>query len=98
MATVINVQSVNETINSVNRQISTQENSLNRIDGIVNSMNGIWEAEDQRVYSEQFQGTKQKIQSFNQGVREALQAMQTYVNDCVNTDRQYGRSLRSVSW
>ena len=97
-ATTINVQAVQDNISQSIKHIETQEKALANISSTINSMNGIWEAEDQRVYSEQFQGTKNKIENFNQGVLESLNAMKQYVNDCVSIDSQTGSNLRNIGW
>ena len=96
--TTINVSTVMESINNANNNISNQESSLGNIDKTVNSMSGVWEAEDQRAYAEQFQITKKKIENFNNSVKESLRNMQNYVNDCVAADNQTGQDIRSVSW
>ena len=97
-ATVINVQAVLDNISSAKKYIDEQNASLNSIKNTVNSMSGIWEAEDQKVYAEQFQSTQKKIETFNNGVVESLDAMKKYVDDCVSIDAQTGRDLRNVSW
>ena len=96
--TTINVSTVMESINNANNNISNQESSLGNIDKTVNSMSGVWEAEDQRAYAEQFQITKKKIENFNNSVKESLRNMQNYVNDCVAADNQTGQDIRNVSW
>jgi uncharacterized protein YukE len=96
--TMINVQAVTDSINDAIKMLSEQEEALGKINNTVDSMNGVWEAEDQRVYSEQFQNTKNKIETFNNSVKDTLQAMQTYVNDCVVADEQTARDLRNISW
>lgn len=96
--TTINVQAIIDSINNARKHIDEQQTALSEINNNINSMNGIWEAEDQRVYAERFQDTKRKIETFNQGVRESLDTMQKYVNDCVSIDDQTGRILRNVSW
>ena len=96
--TIINVQAITDSINSANNQIAAQEAALGEIDSTVNSMSGVWEAEDQRVYAEQFQATKKKIEDFNQAVMESLKTMQQFVNDCVAVDDKTGQDLRNVTW
>ena len=96
--TVINVQAVLDNISSAKKYIAEQNASLNNIKNTVNSMSGIWEAEDQKVYAEQFQSTQRKIETFNNGVVESLDSMKKYVDDCVAIDAQTGRDLRNVSW
>ena len=96
--TMINVQAVTDSINDAIKMLSEQEEALGKINNTVDSMYGVWEAEYQRVYSEQFQNTKNKIETFNNSVKDTLQAMQTYVNDCVVADEQTARDLRNISW
>ena len=96
--TVINVQAVTDSINNAIKMLSEQQEALGQINNTINSMNGVWEAEDQRVYSEQFQNTKNKIETFNKSVHDTLQTMQTYVNDCVAADEQTARDIRNISW
>lgn len=97
-ATTINVQAAYESINNANKFIDEQNNSLDDINGTVNSMTEVWEAADQRVYAEQFRTTQRKISTFNQGLKESLDAMKKYVDDCVAIDAQTARDLRNVSY
>ena len=97
-ATTINVQAAYDSINSANKYIDEQNNSLNDINNTVNSMSGVWEAADQRAYAEQFRTTRQKISTFNQGLKESLDAMKKYVDDCVAIDSQTARDIRNVSY
>ena len=97
-ATIINVQAVHDGISNARKYIDEQTASLGSIDSTINTMSGVWEAEDQKVYAEQFQTTKKKIETFNQGVVEALDSMKKYVDDCVDIDAKTGRDLRNVSW
>ena len=97
-ATIINVQAIQEGINNANRYIDEQISSLNDINNTINSMNGVWEAEDQKMYYDQFQATQKKIENFNQGVRESLDAMKKYIDDCVAVDSQTARDLNNISW
>ena len=98
MATTINVQAVQEGINQSVNYIDLQQKKLADIHNTINSMSGIWESEDQRVYAERFQATKNKIENFNQGINESLEAIRKYVDDCVSIDSQTGRNLRNISW
>lgn len=97
-ATIINVQAIQDSINSANKYIDEQNNSLGSINNTINSMSGVWEAEDQKMYAEQFSSTNKKIETFNQGVKESLDAMKKYVDDCVAIDSQTARDLNNVSW
>ncbi|MBQ7578040.1 MAG: hypothetical protein IJT21_07245 [Synergistaceae bacterium] len=97
-ATIINVQAIQDSINSANRYIDEQNASLSDINNTINSMTGVWEAEDQKMYAEQFNSTQKRIETFNQGVKESLDAMKKYVDDCVAIDSQTARDLNNVSW
>lgn len=97
-ATTINVQASYDSINSANKFIDEQNNSLDNIGSTVKSMSDAWEAADQRAYAEQFQITQKKISTFNQGLKESLESMKKYVDDCVAIDAKTARDLRNVSW
>jgi len=97
-ATTINVQAIQDSINNANRYLDDQNASIADISNTINSMNGVWEAEDQKVYAEQFKSTQKRIETFNRGVQESLNAMKKYVEDCVAIDLQTARDLGNVSW
>ena len=96
--TMINVQAVRDKLEKSQKELTQQQSSLDKINNVINSMSGIWESEDQRVYAEQFQATKRKIESFNSYINESLTAIDNFVNDCVTADTQTGRELRNVHW
>ena len=96
--TMINVQAVRDKLEKSQKELTQQQSSLDKINNVINSMSGIWESEDQRVYAEQFQATKRKIESFNSYINESLTAIDNFVNDCVTADAQTGRELRNVHW
>ena len=97
-ATTINVQAIQDSINSANKYLEEQNSSIAEISTTINSISYVWEAEDQRVYDEQFKTTQKKIETFNSGVQKSLEAMKTFVNDCVAIDAQTAKALRNVSW
>ncbi|MBR1418040.1 MAG: hypothetical protein IJ576_03640 [Synergistaceae bacterium] len=97
-ATKINVHNVTDSINNANKQIAEQERALSNIEKNINSMQGVWEAEDQKAYAERFKVRKQKIDDFNIALSEYLKAMQKYVDDCAAADEQTGRDLSGISW
>ena len=97
-ATTINVQAVQDSVTNAKKYIDEQNSSLKDIENTINSMSGVWEAEDQKVYAEQFNSTQKRIDTFNQGVIESLDAVKKYVDDCVAIDSQTARDLRNVSW
>ena len=96
--TIINVQAVEETISKANEQITSQEESLNEIDRIINSMEGSWESEAQRAYADSFRTSKQRIESFNESLRTELKTMQGFVDECLSADELTARELRRISW
>ncbi|MBR0316833.1 MAG: hypothetical protein IJQ99_08200 [Synergistaceae bacterium] len=96
--TTINVQAINDSIKEAFKRIDEQQTALDEIDKTVNAMNGVWESEDQRAYAEQFENTKKKIENFNLGIKESLDTMQKYVDNCISIDSKAGRNLRNISW
>ena len=97
-ATMISVQTVMDNIVNAKKQIAEQEAALGEIDASINSMQGVWEAEDQKAYAERFRDRKRKINDFNRAVGEYLEAMRSYVEDCVAADDQTSRELNSIGW
>ncbi len=96
--TVININAVEESTARAIKRIEEQENALNAIDSIVNSMEGVWESDAQKVYADRFREAKTRIQNFNASLSQSLENMRTFVSDCVMTDNQTARELRNVSW
>ncbi len=96
--TIINVPSIREGIAKAKAQLEEQTSALLDINNTINSMNGVWESEDQRVYSDQFQATRSTIEKFNASVNQSLDTMSQYVDDFVALDDQTARDLRNVSW
>ena len=98
IATVINVMAVQEGISRALREIAGQEDTLSRMDNVVNSMEGVWESDAQKEYAESFRRTKQNITGFNTNMKQTLQKLGGFVSECVNVDNQTARELRSVNW
>ena len=80
------------------KQLDTQRNAIDNIDRIVNSMEGVWESEAQKVYTDKFRDAKARIERFNDSVAESLDSMRSFVSDCVYADEQTARELRNISW
>ena len=97
-ATIINVNAVEESTARALRYVSEQENALNAIDRIVNTMEDAWESDTQRAYVESFRTSRERIQHFNESVNNSIQNMRTFVTDCVEADELTAREIRSVSW
>lgn len=97
-ATVINVQAVEESISKAEEQIKSQENSLNEIDRIVNSMEASWESEAQRAYADSFRVSKQRIETFNETLRGDLGNMRRFLEETLSADELTALELRSISW
>ncbi len=98
VATVINVMAVQESISRILREIAGQESTLNRMDNVVNSMEGVWESEAQKEYAESFRRTKQEIDIFNTTMKETLEKMGGFVSECLETDEQTASALRGINW
>lgn len=97
-ATIINVLAVDESISRAVKQIALQEDALDNIGRIINTMEGVWESETQEVYAESFSATRQKIEGFNNMMNSYLEDMQNFVADCVRADEQTARELRGIKW
>lgn len=96
--TIININAVEDSTARAKRQITAQEDALNNIDRIINSMEGAWESEAQKVYTDRFRDTRQRIQRFNESVNASLDNMRNFVNDCVSADELTAREIRRVNW
>ena len=97
-ATIINVQAVEESITKAEERIALQEEALNDIDRIINSMEASWESESQRAYADSFRVSKQRIETFNESLRGELQKMQGFLDETLTADELTARELRSISW
>ncbi len=97
-ATIINVTAVDESISRVFKQIGLQQDALENIDRIINSMEGVWESEAQQVYAESFRETRRRIEGFNGTMGKSLEDIQNFVSECVAADEQTARELRGVNW
>ena len=96
--TVINVNAVEESTSRALRYVSEQKDALNNIDRIVNTMEDAWDSEAQRAYVESFRSSKDKIESFNESVKQSVNNMRDFVDDCVSADELTAREIRNVSW
>lgn len=97
-ATIINVQAVEESIRKAEEQILHQEDALNEIDRIINSMEASWESESQRSFAESFRVSKQKIETFSETFKGELGSMKTFLDETLSADELTARELRSISW
>ena len=96
--TIINVTAVEESTARALKQLQTQEDALNNIDSVINSMESVWESESQKVYTDKFREVRARVQKFNTSVNDSLNNMRNFVTECVAADDQTARELRSVSW
>ena len=97
-ATIINLRAIEDSINMVSRQIAEQQAALDDIERVINSMDGVWESESQKVYAEKFRMKKRKIENFNRTLNEYLRAMQSFAHRCSRVDNGAGSRLRNISW
>lgn len=96
--TRINVDAVEESTARAMRFVSEQQDALNAIDRVVNTMEDAWDSDAQRAYAESFRQTRERIERFNESVNDSLNNMRTFVTDCVNIDELTAREIRNVSW
>lgn len=92
------VDVVIENINKVKTEIGQQMENLNSIQGEMSFMETAWEDQAQKVYSDNFQGTKSRIEKFNSALEAYLDAFGAFVTEVENHDRTLGSKLESISW
>ena len=97
-ATTVDVATVTDSINRARGEIDSQEEALKRISDNIIFMDGAWDSDAQRVYTDKFQTAKTEVENFNQTVRENLQEMQSFVDGCASVDDSVARSLQGVNW
>ncbi len=97
-ATIINVSAVEESTAHALRLVSEQQDSLNAIDRIINSMEDAWESDAQRAYAESFRTTRERIDRFTQSVNQSVENMRSFVTECVSADELTAREIRGVTW
>ncbi|MBQ7155748.1 MAG: WXG100 family type VII secretion target [Synergistaceae bacterium] len=96
--TRINVDAVEESTARALRFVSEQQDALNAIARVVDTMEEAWDSDAQRAYAESFQQSRQQIERFNESVNDSLNNMRNFVTDCVNVDELTAREIRNVSW
>ena len=89
---------INEEIKNAKTAMGQQMENLNSIQGEMSFMETAWEDQAQRVYSENFQGTKSRIEKFNSALEAYLNAFGEFVTEVENKDRIAGNTLRNISW
>lgn len=97
-ATVINVSAVEESTSKALNYVKEQEDALESINRIVNTMEDAWESDSQRAYAESFRQSREKIQRFNESVNQSVNNMRNFVTDCVSADELTAREILGVSW
>ena len=97
-ATVINVDAVEESTSKALNYVKEQEDALESINRIVNTMEDAWESDSQRAYADSFRQSREKIQHFNESVTQSINNMRNFVNDCVSADELTAREILGVSW
>ncbi|MBR0035855.1 MAG: hypothetical protein IJP54_09280 [Synergistaceae bacterium] len=97
-ATIINVSAVEESTAQALKFVSEQQDSLNRIDNIVNNMEDAWASDSQKSYVESFRTSRERIEKFNNSVVQSIESMRSFVTECVSADELTAREIRGVSW
>ena len=97
-ATLIEVETVKAGIASARKELSQQEDYLKKISDEIDFMEDAWDSEAQRAYTDQFRSTKLEMDKFTQSVKDHLQEMERYVDDCVSVDSTVARKLNNVTW
>jgi uncharacterized protein YukE len=98
MATTVNVPSVTESITNARKEISRQEDSIKRVSDEIEFMDGAWDSSAQKEYTDRFRSSRAEMDKFNASLKEYLQMMQTFTDDCAAVDTAVGNSLRNAAW
>ena len=78
--------------------MAQQMENLNSIQGEMSFMETAWEDQAQKVYSDNFQDTKSRIEKFNSALEAYLDAFGAFVTEVENKDRTAGSKLENISW
>ncbi len=97
-ATIINVNAVEESTSRALNYVREQEDALESINRIVNTMEDAWDSDAQRAYTESFQRSRERIQRFNESMNQSINNMRNFVTDCVSADELTAREILGVSW
>ena len=74
--------------------LQEQEQALAEIVSVIGSMEDVWESESQRVYTERFRDSREKIQNFIVSFREDFTNMEKYVRDWIAYDEWIAKKLK----
>ena len=76
------------------KYLQEQEQALAEIASVINSMEDVWESESQRVYTERFRDSREKIQNFIGSFRDDFTNMERYVRDWSAYDEWIAKKLK----
>ena len=94
----VDIDVVTENIASIRNEITQQGQNLGNIANDIRFMDAAWEDQAQKVYADNFQATKSKIENFNQALGDYLSTFQVFVNRVDELDKAMGRALDKVTW
>ena len=97
-ATIINVNAVEESTSRALNYVKEQEDALESINRIVNTMEDAWDSDAQKAYADSFRRSRERIQHFNESVTQSVNNMRHFVSDCVSADELTAREILNVSW
>ena len=97
-STIINLNSVEESTSRALNYVKEQEDALEGINRIVNTMEDAWDSDAQKAYADSFRRSRERIQRFNESVTQSVNNMRNFVSDCVSADELTAREILNVSW
>lgn len=97
-ATIINVNAVEESTSRALNYVKEQEDALESINRIVNTMEDAWDSDAQKAYADSFRRSRERIERFNESVTQSVNNMRNFVTDCVSADELTAREILGVSW
>lgn len=99
MASVyVDVETVTENVTKMKREIDQQSQDLSNIAGEIGFMDDTWEDQAQKVYVNNFQDTRSRIEKFNQALNAYLDKFQAFVNKVNEDDQNRARTLANITW
>ena len=97
-ATTVHVSNTSDSVSNAMRELTRQETALGKISNEIDFMDGAWDSEAQREYTNKFRTIKAEMDTFNQSTKEYLRTMQTFTDECVSTDLSVAAMINGISF
>ena len=94
----VDLDVVTEQVTEMKRGIEQQRQDLDSIAGKIGFIDSAWEDQAQQAYANNFQGTKTRIENFNQALEAYIDKFQEFVNKVNEDDQARGKDLENITW